>query len=172
MPDGYEKRTRSQVRNQTNKLVSKLKNSSPPVQLKEIVQIIRSDYGFRFIVKSNTFSDSVSGVYTRCDRVVGIMYNSNHSRNRQRFTVAHEIGHLVLGHRFVESEHKEINDFEIDDPIEVEANTFASELLMPFDWVRKDLKRGLSWKELAKLYEVSELAVGWRISQSDVLLQS
>lgn len=49
-----------------------------------------------------------------------ILYNENIvSNERKRFTIAHEIGHIVLGHK----EHSDNN--------EKEADTFASQLLLP-----------------------------------------
>lgn len=57
---------------------------------------------------------------------------------RRRFTLAHEIGHFV-GHRYTrekfECTRKQLHDFSEDD-LEVEANEFSSQLLMPPDLIR------------------------------------
>lgn len=57
-----------------------------------------------------------------------IFYNSNCSVARQRFTVSHELGHILLhdGQGFY---NREPNPH--DNPIEQEANVFASRLLAP-----------------------------------------
>lgn len=59
-----------------------------------------------------------------------IFVNKNDSVERQRFTVAHELGHIILGHvgkyRLVNREPSGS-----DNPIEQAANVFASRLLAP-----------------------------------------
>lgn len=57
-----------------------------------------------------------------------IFYNDGCSVARQRFTVAHELGHILLhgGHGVYNRE-----PCENDNPIEQEANVFASRLLAP-----------------------------------------
>lgn len=52
------------------------------------------------------------------------------SKERTRFTVAHELGHILLGH--VGTYHLVNREpSESDNPIEQEANTFAADLLAP-----------------------------------------
>jgi Zn-dependent peptidase ImmA (M78 family) len=86
---------------------------------------------------------------------------------RRRFTIAHEIGHLVLhapgGTAAVFCR--------VTDPlviaanrIEREANRFAAELLMPEDLVRAEAARvGPDRAALADLFQVSAPAMGWRL---------
>ena len=96
-----------------------------------------------------------------------ITLNTSHAYVRKRFTLAHEIGHHVLGHKDIQPEF----DLESKDPREVEANYFAAELLIPFDWIKKDSRIiGATTKELAEKYKVSEDAMGWRLYKSDALL--
>lgn len=72
----------------------------------------------------------VSGIVDHERKVISL--NSEETARRQRFTLAHEIGHIVLhkGESFVDYR-KAILD--PSDPREREANRFASELLMPAD---------------------------------------
>ncbi len=59
-----------------------------------------------------------------------IFINKNHSAERQRFTAAHELGHILLGHvGKYELVNREPNAS--DNPIEQAANVFASRLLAP-----------------------------------------
>lgn len=67
----------------------------------------------------------------------GIFYNGQSRRERQRFTVAHELGHLVL-HRHQQGsfncDKESIHAGPVGQgPLEREANDFASSLLMPGD---------------------------------------
>ncbi len=66
------------------------------------------------------------------------------ARVRQRFSVAHELGHHCLGHTH-------------DDGAvaEKQANIFAGALLVPHAWLAADVKSGLSPTELAGRYDVS-----------------
>jgi IrrE N-terminal-like domain len=66
---------------------------------------------------------------------------------RQRFTIAHELGHRLMSHHREETAAQE-----------EEANAFASELLVPRDWLRRDLSsRSVpTVAELAGRYQVSK----------------
>ena len=59
-----------------------------------------------------------------------IFINANCSKQRQRFTCAHELGHIILGHV---GKYKLVNrePSVYDNPIEQQANVFASRLLAP-----------------------------------------
>ena len=66
-----------------------------------------------------------------------ILYNEDIiSNERKRFTIAHEIGHIVLGHK----EHNENN--------EKEADTFASQLLLPHCILEQLIKSGKAVTEI------------------------
>jgi len=49
------------------------------------------------------------------------------------------------------------------DPVEVEANQFAAELLMPLALFKKEWQAGMDVPMLAKRYQVSEAAAWWRV---------
>jgi Zn-dependent peptidase ImmA (M78 family) len=76
-------------------------------------------------------------------RVIGV--NALHGKRRQRFTIAHEIAHLVLhanedlhvDETFPIGFRTDMSSLAIDDK-EIEANQFAAELLMPATWVLQD----------------------------------
>lgn len=103
------------------------------------------------------------------DGLAKIVFNTDEPTVRQRFTVAHEIGHVALGH--VKPGGKEFRDEAKDffssvrSPNEVAANKFAAELLMPADSVRFCfLKMGsLSVDEIAKVFNVSTAALRYRL---------
>ena len=95
-----------------------------------------------------------------------IVINSNEAPNRQRFTIAHEIGHYLL-HR-----HK-IGDGLEDDALyrsglssfdEVRANRLAADILMPLDLIEEAIKDGAkSVQELSELFRVSPQAMSVRL---------
>lgn len=89
---------------------------------------------------------------------------------RQRFTIAHEIGHLALGHvSDAQAQHREdpASNFSAGPlpPIEREANAFAAELLMP----HKVLAFAINTEgihdvaRLARMFDVSQVAMKFRL---------
>ncbi len=122
--------------------------------------------------------DSVSGILRKEDGAYRIYVNSNHSNNRKRYTIAHEIGHYVL-HRddvaaFVDPE---LNLYRSKDSrgevgsqgdMEIQANIFASALLMPAELVETAYGKCRDVAALARLFLVSSEAMGHRIVHLDL----
>jgi hypothetical protein len=88
----------------------------------------------------------------------GIFYSDRASPQRRRFTIAHELGHLVLHRRRQSSFHCDWAGADVA-PMEREADDFASHLLMPDDALRE----GLSGRPV-DLYLLSELARRFEVS--------
>jgi Zn-dependent peptidase ImmA (M78 family) len=161
------------AREMARKCLKKHGVTAPPVPVEEI---IRAE-GFR--LEFVDYPDDTSGESWRKDGVGYMEVNRRHHRNRQRFTMAHELGHLLMCHARHRSEDPsvleraprgdqeegqgETIDFEAKDPVEVEANQFAAELLMPRALFKKDWDTGMEARLLAQRYEVSEEAAWWRI---------
>ena len=107
--------------------------------------------------------------------VIGV--NSLHHSNRQRFTIAHECGHLRLhkGRQSYVDRSFRINrrdevSSQATDAEEIEANRFAAELLMPYRMIKEDLRTRRpdiededELRELADRYGVSLQALTLRI---------
>lgn len=94
-----------------------------------------------------------------------IRYRATDSQVRQRFTVAHEIGHHVLGHT---KEGKVLRDDKLQpgsDPKEVAANAFAAELLVPRAILDKIVSSGVgdSIRHLASTFGVSGAVMEYRL---------
>lgn len=93
--------------------------------------------------------------------------NKNDNPKRQRFTLAHELGHYIL--------HKNKNDFFEDSvffrgeektSIEYAANQFAATLLMPKKKVRSLILSGTkAVKDLAETFDVSIPAMKFRLTE-------
>lgn len=79
------------------------------------------------------------------------------SPHRDRFTVAHELGHYVLHSKF--GEIKLIAGRDGDSIAEREANWFAAALLMPKDEFNKKCSDGLNNIELSRHFAVSPRAI-------------
>lgn len=82
------------------------------------------------------------GAYYREGDAAGIIINAKHPQSLQRFTAAHEYGHYVLGHEPVLDQERHIEPLgQVQDPRELEAQTFAAFFLMPLSLVNRLLKR-------------------------------
>ena len=139
--------------------------SSTPIMLRDIISYLKNESGLE--CGSLELSDAVSGFLIEDEAVTAIGYNVGHHVHRQRFSVAHEIGHFMLSHN---TQRKyDINKTDADPIHETEANAFATELLMPLGLLKKDLKNTCDTEELAKKYWVSKESMGWRIQDPVVL---
>ncbi|MGK3939766.1 ImmA/IrrE family metallo-endopeptidase [Streptomyces caeruleatus] len=133
------------------------------------------------VVSRSAFKDGdVSGMLIRQDGtspVIGV--NDVHSDHRQRFTIAHELGHFLLhpGREVVLDRPVRVNlrdktSSAATDREEIEANAFAASLLMPADLVRSELQRLSAVVRqdpercstaLADIFDVSDAAMGFRL---------
>ncbi|MDP9470649.1 MAG: ImmA/IrrE family metallo-endopeptidase [Chloroflexota bacterium] len=148
----------------------------PPVPVEQIARAM----GVR--VAFEPFEGDLSGMLYQDpgNEDIIILVNSLNAKTRQRFSIAHELGHLVLHER----------NIYVDRPIsvrfrdalsslavsreEIEANQFGAALLMPQEWVLVDAHRRLSRQpgtsdeqlveELARQYDVSRAAMEFRLS--------
>lgn len=122
----------------------------------------------------------VSGMLLYKDNKFGILYGTHIDQiGFQHFSIAHEIGHYCIpGHpeKLLQSgEHKSHAGFKSDDRCELEADHFASGLLMPAYLFDKALNRSLSGyaavESLATKCETSLTATAIRYAQrtSDVV---
>lgn len=73
---------------------------------------------------------SINGYYTKILRCKFIHVNYNLDETRQRYTIAHELGHALLHPNANTPFLREKTLFSVD-KLERQANTFAVELLMP-----------------------------------------
>ena len=111
--------------------------------------------------------EDISGYIELKDEwTIGI--NKYQNETRQRFTAAHELGHLLFDRELIEERGKH-NDFILfrentsTDKIERMANTFAAELLMPADEFNDIIKKGINQiEEIAHYFNVSPAAVRYR----------
>lgn len=96
--------------------------------LDDIVRVVE-DSGLAWVVVCG-LEEGIAGVFLDCPGRDLILINGADSPARQRFTVAHELGHLRMGHGTVVDQPSAFTGYQ-HDPIEVSANAFAAEFLMP-----------------------------------------
>ena len=144
-------------------------NTKPAINLEDLSRKLGIEINYK------SFDNEISGCLIRKDNKAIIGVNSKHTPTRQRFTIAHEIGHFQLH----QGEPVHVDKIRVNfrdkssetatNAEEIEANTFAAELLMPTDLINRDIQENeLSIDEgiietLAKRYEVSPLAMTLRL---------
>lgn len=119
-----------------------------------------------------------------------IVINQLEPRYRQRFTVAHEIGHIILGHMGTSYRTDDLEQYQdtISRMNEVAANNFAAELIMPknlvFDLLKSTIDElGYSIEQefdefditkiieyMAKKLNVSKQALSYRLENLKVFI--
>ncbi len=166
-------RSISEIRKIAEEILREAGITEPPVP----VELIAKKLGAT--IRYSPFKGELAGMLIRNKEkgtaMIGV--NSLDHHNRQRFTIAHECGHLRLHQgkpAFVDRSFRidrrnelssRATDFE-----EIEANRFAAELLMPYYMIRNDLMEysldiedETELRELANRYSVSFQALMFRI---------
>jgi len=142
-----------------------------PVPVDQIAKLLG------IVIRESPADDDISGALIRADQdsPIIIALNEMHHPNRKRFTIAHELGHLVLhkGDSIHVDQNVRVNwrNQESSSGVnwkEVEANRFAAALLMPTQFLTRDIETvdlddadGVS--KLARRYKVSEQAMRNRL---------
>lgn len=192
----------SQVRNQKPKLrfreidgrvtrlLRKYLIQAPPVSVREIAE----GEGIQINYEPFHGGGDISAVLKRLAKRAVIGVNSAHSSQRQRFSIAHELGHFFLHEnedlfvdvgeslrkpkqlRFRNSLSSQATNQE-----EMEANAFAASLLMPKAMIHSslytlmdhdpDIAPEIATETLARLFDVSKAAMEYRLLNLGLLIK-
>lgn len=156
------------IDSKVQQILALTKTTEAPVDVERIAELLNAR------VVRNDFDDEISGVLVRRSEETVIGVEQSQSPERQRFTIAHELGHLVL-HDVGEVHVDKVNfrsslSSTAEDVEEVEANAFAASLLMPRAFVVADLQGQTVniedddlIKRLARKYGVSTQAITYRL---------
>lgn len=108
---------------------------------------------------------SISGEFRNENGAPLIRYNGIEAPVRQRFTIAHELGHYSLNHGSAMRDTSNAFSLNNYDNKEVEANQFAAELLMPQSAIKEQVmqKGNKTLNGLARIFEVSQVAMRYRL---------
>lgn len=98
--------------------------------------------------------DNINGLtFYLQDRPI-IYINDDYPVDRIRFTLSHELGHIVMHYKGIPTKEKEM-----------EANSFASEFLMPSKLISKDFDN----IDLNDLEEYANLKLKWKVSMQAII---
>lgn len=148
--------------------------TAPPVPVERIARGLAAQLRF------SPLDRELSGMVFVKDGTPIIGVNAIHHPNRQRFTIAHECGHLILHRKQVTREvhvdkafpmlmRNAVSEAGVDE-MEVEANLFAAELLMPESLLTEalgnapfDIDDDATVSALARRFRVSLSAMQFRL---------
>jgi Zn-dependent peptidase ImmA (M78 family) len=159
------------IRRIINELFKDLKITKAPIDIEKICSMLNVK-----VIYDNKLEDDISGfLYKKPNRNV-IVVNDEHSQNRKRFTMAHELGHLLLNHggdvfvdregRFIFRDSKSQSGLDIQ---ERDANKFAAELLMPVEMVIKELNK--IDNEMIEDRDIDKLAMKFDVSSQAMTIR-
>jgi Zn-dependent peptidase ImmA (M78 family) len=159
------------IKKKVEKLLKTTGVKKLPVNIDKIARSLELE------IEYQPYDEPFSGVLIRNGNEATIGVNSKHHEHRQRFTIAHEIGHYLFhqGDLMIDktiSINYRGNETVVDYQKEKEANLFASELLLPTKLLTKELKKFQidlndddQIKDLAQKYNVSQQALMIRLSR-------
>ena len=165
---------RNAILRRVQSLLDEHEVTAPPVPVERIAKSL--DAQLRF----SPLDDELSGMIYVNEGTPIIGVNALHHPNRQRFTIAHECGHLVLHKPQITKEVHVDKAFPMlmrdsvsaagVDEMEIEANLFAAELLMPKAMLAKaldnepfDIDDESTVSALARSFKVSPSAMRFRL---------
>lgn len=149
-----------------SRLIRALDYVIPPVNMYDVATRLGAKV---FVLPSDA---RVSGMLVLDDGVPNIYYRDGEAPVRQRFTIAHELAHLILhaGPRYLLSRERHVEFRDTDGyltdrskPEEAQANGYAARLLMPDHMLNAVLLAGIAPREIANVFAVSEEAARNRL---------
>ncbi len=162
-------RTRTSV-GYARRLITRYRVLQPAVDVVDIARRLNIE------VKFEEFPAGISGALYRGPERTIIAANQEHHEHRQRFTIAHELGHFFL-HPDCPAYYDRENQVEMHfrakiagtvwDPRETEANRFAAELLMPRRLLVEAIRKAQDFNaaSLAEVFNVSGQAMAFRLAE-------
>ena len=142
---------------------------SPPVPVEDLVR----DCGVQILAWD---LQDIDGLVLELETGPVIWVNGDQARTRQRFTLAHELGHHLLRH--ADTFHLDLGGDlapnatgghpTYDWRVERAANEFAANLLMPASMVRRAAATVTDVAALAAQFKVSPAAMGFRLTALNI----
>lgn len=141
------------------------------------VPIVKLANDLGIAVYSTSFKNNISGAILKKDGKYVIYVNEKDNKNRQRFTIAHEIAHFILHKDIIDNDlNGNLTDIKagvmyrsrLSNVYEKQANRLASEILIPLKLLRDLLiKNTTNTSELANLFQVSEEGIRIRLKEGE-----
>ncbi len=161
------------ARNKAWEILIKCKVNELPLNLTKIIKlhnIKTKAYSKSNYIKTLSYEIQNGDGFSKIENERKVIYfnDKKGSKARRRFTIAHELGHCLLGH--LQSNDKTFyRNFETDvsDCIEQQANVFARDILMPA--VVLHYTNNTNYKDIMKLCGVSSTSAKLREERMKIL---
>ncbi len=166
----------SSIERKAKQLLAEAEIYAPPVSVEQVANSL----GIK--IELADLGEDCSGVLVRNGNRAVIGVNWGHHPNRQRFSIAHEIGHFMLheGDTYIDKGYRvQFRDLESGSGTkgeEMDANAFAAALLMPAEWVKEafyqqpfELTEDDVLQMLAQKFQVSTQAMSYRLMRLRLL---
>lgn len=171
-------KVRQKTKPKAAEILAEWRQTKPPID----VDFLAEKVGINLVY--DELDDDVSGFLIKKKDKVFLAVNSNHHPNRQRFSIAHELGHYFLhlnntSKVFIDKTvyYRNIDSSSGKYQQEIEANAFAADLLMPKDMLEKELDKfgeeltDLDIYRLANRFGVSQQAMGLRLQNLGLIVE-
>lgn len=147
------------------KLLKEVGLEEVPISLGKIIRYLHSKNNLN-VEPVFDFGEKISGVLVVFEDSATIGFNKKQHWYRRRFTISHEIGHLLMN-TTCDSIDEALSSSKSNETM---ANEFAAELLIPLKNLKTDFKNGIQNIDiLSDRYKMSKEAVGWKIIHSGLL---
>ncbi|HDM8070277.1 ImmA/IrrE family metallo-endopeptidase [Vibrio harveyi] len=118
---------------------------------------------FGIVVKRSTLKPGISGVIKESNNIVEVKISRHDSKERQRFTLAHEIAHFLLHRDKIGDGIEDTMLFRsaLSNTLEAQANRLAADIVMPFSLIDKiDFPEDTRLEtKVERVAEISELSI-------------
>jgi Zn-dependent peptidase ImmA (M78 family)/DNA-binding XRE family transcriptional regulator len=148
-----------------NELLEKANANTPPIDVRDLCARCG------VLVLTRSFPEALSGFVFAYEDGAVIGINVDQPETRQRFTMAHELAHYLLGHHERSSDYEDRFHIDLaestppghDWRAERAANDFAADLLMPRRLMAAAFEESHYPIALASKFNVSQVAMGIRL---------
>lgn len=154
------------VRQMAKRVLAESKVRVPPVDLRQILSA--NGIGYEEV---DDFPDTVDALIIADGAKFYAAVNARQHLHRQRFSLAHELGHFFLHREGMPEDAVTIDnppsgeaDIPMKSAAEIEADLFAGELLVPLEMLKLHVRKGI--QELSRLFMVSEHVISIAISRN------
>ncbi len=137
--------------NQARQALSAFAKSHPGLQTPIDIESIAGWMGFQ-VVQLYSVGEAFSGLVSLPQKLIGV--NGRHHRHRRRFTIGHELAHILLKH----PPESRCSPKEID-LYNAEADACAAELLIPTRMLTEQMRATKDVASLAACFDVSDEAL-------------
>ncbi|MCC6290863.1 ImmA/IrrE family metallo-endopeptidase [Candidatus Nomurabacteria bacterium] len=152
----------TEARHLARKIIKDAGIDTAPVSLWRVIKHLQT--GYELYVSRVSVGTQIAGMLVTVEQeereFSTIYFNQNHPWCRRRFTIGHEIGHLLMGHAT-----QCVDGSNDASETEQEANAFAAELLIPLKLIKADYKKTPNIPTLAHQYQTSQQTMGIQLIQ-------